>query len=60
MKDGKYTNKFEDGERVRLGDEVVTVRQWSYAPNLRMYNYSIVEYPSTFFFEYELKKVDAE
>jgi hypothetical protein len=53
-----YNPKFQDGEKVLLDGEVVTIRRWSYATNLKRYTYSIVEYPGTFFYENELQKLE--
>jgi len=48
--------KFQDGEKVLLDDVLVTIKEWSYASNLKCYTYTIVENPATFFFGRELKK----
>jgi hypothetical protein len=52
----KHSNKFEDNQRVKIIEtgEEVTVNHWSYATNLGRYTYSIIEHPSTFYFESEL------
>jgi hypothetical protein len=62
MKDGIYTNKFEDGETVRImhTGETVTVSRWGYVTNMQRYSYNIREHPSTFYFEEELEKVQKE
>ncbi len=57
LKDGEYTNKFEDGDKVVLDGEIVTVDRWSYVPKIGQYTYSIIERPTTFFFESELKSI---
>ena len=53
---------FEDGEKVRLKEtgEIVTVDHWWFASNIRYWQaqYNIVEYPSTWFSESQLEKVD--
>lgn len=48
---------FDDGEKVLLNGETVTVKEWAYAPNMARFTYTIMEYPETFFFEYELTKL---
>lgn len=53
----KYNNKFEDGEKVLIGDKLFTIKRWSYVSSMKIYTYSVVENPSTFFWEYELSKV---
>lgn len=58
------THAFEDGDRVRIKatGEVVTVDHWWFArkspdvPNNITAQYNIVEYPETWFAEYELEK----
>ena len=54
-----FRNKFEDGEKVLIEDEVVTVNQWNYVPSMARYTYTIIENPSTFYFENELTKLES-
>jgi hypothetical protein len=51
-----YNNKFQDCEKVLLREqnEIVTVSRWSYIPKKRVYSYTIIENPATFYFEHEL------
>lgn len=53
-------NKYQDGEKVKLKEtgEEVTVDRWNYAPNMRRYTYTIVEQPSTFYFEEEIQPTE--
>lgn len=48
--------KFQDGEKVLLDDVMVTIKEWSYIPKMNRFTYTIVENPSTFFFEHEFKQ----
>lgn len=51
---------FKDGEKVRIKEtgEVVTVDHWWYASNTGWeVQYSILEYPATWYFEHELEKI---
>lgn len=52
----ELTPKFQDGEEVLLDGKIVTVNEWGYISRLKRYTYTIVEYPATFYFEYELKE----
>jgi len=45
--------KFKDGEKVLLNNVLVTIKEWSYVPRLNRFTYTVVEHPSTFFFENE-------
>lgn len=53
-------NKFQDGQTVRLKstNEILTVAEWGYVPRMREFTYTVLERPSTFFFENELEEVN--
>lgn len=51
-----FTPKFQDGEKVLLYGEVVTIKEWGYASNMKRYTYTIVENPGYFYFEGEINK----
>lgn len=56
----EYTPKFQDGEKVLIDGEVVTVKEWGYVPKRKQYTYTIVENPATFYFEHELEKLPTQ
>ncbi|EDL63890.1 hypothetical protein [Bacillus sp. SG-1] len=49
---------FSVGEEVSIksSDEAVTIIKSQYVKNMKRYSYIVKEYPTTFFFEEELKK----
>lgn len=51
-------NKYQDGEKVIIKGEVFTISQWSYVAKMKRYSYTILEKPSTFYFEEELSKTE--
>jgi hypothetical protein len=55
----KQNNKFTKGEKVKISStgEEVTINKFSYVANMKKYSYTVVEKPSTFFFEEEIGKI---
>lgn len=53
-------NKYEAGDKVTIKatDEFVTIKKWLYIKNMKQYSYTVIEHPSTFYFEDELIKKD--
>ncbi|WP_226037808.1 hypothetical protein [Aquibacillus saliphilus] len=51
-------NAFDSGEVVNIEKtgELVTISKWQYVKHMKKYSYIVNEYPSTFYFEEELKK----
>jgi hypothetical protein len=49
---------FSNGEivNIRVSNELVTILKSHYVKNMKRYSYTVDKYPSTFFFEEELKK----
>ncbi len=49
---------FSNGEivTIRVSNESVTILKNHYVKNMKRYSYTVDKYPSTFFFEEELKK----
>ncbi len=49
---------FSNGEivTIRVSNESVTILKNHYVKNMKRYSYIVDKYPSTFFFEEELKK----
>lgn len=52
------TEVFSVGEQVyiRQSNELVTIIKSQYVKNMKRYSYVVNKYPSTFYFEEELKK----
>jgi hypothetical protein len=55
----KQNNKFDKGEKViiSLTGEQVTINKFSYVPQMKKYSYTIIEKPTTFYFEEEIVKL---
>ncbi|WP_442593937.1 hypothetical protein [Neobacillus sp. D3-1R] len=55
----KQNNKFIKGEKVTLPitGETVTINKISYVQHMKKFTYTILEKPSTFYFEEEISKL---
>lgn len=53
---------FSVGEQVyiRQSNELVTIIKSQYVKNMKRYSYVVNKYPSTFYFEEELKKYEQQ
>ncbi|MCH1626308.1 hypothetical protein MJG50_13295 [Fredinandcohnia sp. SECRCQ15] len=53
----KLKSKFQVNDKViiKTSGETVTITKSSYITNMKRYSYTVKEYPSTFYFEDEIK-----